>query len=245
MAKFAWCTYANNPTYIRAACVLYTNLQEIGTQYPFVLLLPFGSKLKVDVPPGMIVRYVRQFDVYGNAHRSTRYAACSNKVHMWRLTEYDVVCWLDSDIVVVRPIDDIFDTCFDEHGIAAAPGCRCNVFKHEKLPTLPHECPFNNNDASYINAGVVLLHPSISTYRRLRKADYNNPFAEQDTFNAFFAGKITVLSSDYNYLNHLPLIHPEVATSQIRIYHFGYDKPWDVTEKNEYYTLWRKYDHLT
>jgi lipopolysaccharide biosynthesis glycosyltransferase len=173
-----------------------------------------------------------------------RYAACSNKIHAWRLTAYDAVCWLDSDIVITQPIDDLFKTAFHAQGIAGARGCRCNIFRNPKLPTLPHECPFNNKQIPpYINAGVVLLHPSVSTYRRLRRINYDHPFAEQDAFNLFFKDKITVLDTAFDYMNHMAIAHPKVLRSPIKIYHFGYGKPWeDGVMTNAYYSLWKKYN---
>jgi hypothetical protein len=44
MKKYAWCTYANDETYFRAACVLHTNLKALGTRHVFVLILPFSAK---------------------------------------------------------------------------------------------------------------------------------------------------------------------------------------------------------
>ena len=244
MKKYAWCTYANDETYFRAACVLHTNLKALGTRHDFVLILPFSAKFAV--PPDMIVFRVKPFDVYGVKHMAPRYVACSNKIHAWRLTAYDAICWLDSDIVITQPIDDLFNTPFHAQGIAGASGCRCNILRNKKLPTLPHKCPFNGAETPYINTGVVLLHPSVSIYRRLRRINYNHPFPDQDAFNLFFTNKITVVDSAYNYLNHLPLVHPNISTTNIKIYHFGYGKPWEHgVMSNKYYSLWKKYKRST
>ena len=247
MKKYAWCTYANDETYFRAACVLHTILKAVGTRHEFVLILPSTATFDPPPPPDMIVFRVKPFDVHGAKHMATRYTACSNKIHAWRLTTYDAICWLDSDIVITQPIDDLFNTPFHAQGIAGAPGCRCNIFRNKKLPTLPHECPFNTNQTPpYINTGVMLLHPSVSIYRRLRKINYDHPFPDQDAFNLFFTNKITVLNSAYNYMNHLPLVHPDIPTTNIKIYHFCYGKPWEHgVMSNKYYSLWKKYKRST
>ena len=41
------------------------------------------------------------------------------KLHCWKLTQFDKMIFMDSDMVVVRPIEDLFDR--DE--FSAAPDC--------------------------------------------------------------------------------------------------------------------------
>lgn len=221
----AWVTYADSSLYVNAAKVLFKSLQLYGTNYECVLMVPDGDMVLDDIPSYIRVKPVLRYNKTGDSHAHERYKSCSNKIHCWTLIEYDKVCWLDCDLVIIRNIDELFDTHIHANGIAAARGCRCNIFNNMSLPTLPEMCPFTNKHSTYVNAGVILLRPSMSIFRQLQVSDFDHPFADQDTFNIFFADNIQVLSSDYNYLNHLHIAHPNVATKDIAVYHFGYGKP--------------------
>ncbi len=44
----------------------------------------------------------------------------------------------------------------------------------------------------------------------------------------------------------MAIAHPKVLRSPIKIYHFGYGKPWeDGVMTNAYYSLWKKYNIKT
>lgn len=244
----AWVTYADSKLYVEAAKVLFKSLQLYNTSCICILMIPdtFCSYALGDIPAYIQIKAVSCFDVSSPAHAQERYKSCSNKIHCWTLVDYEKVCWLDCDIVVTRNIDELFDINIGFNEIAAAQGCRCNIFNNPSLPTLPDLCPFLNASCTYINAGVILLRPSLAIFEQLKEAGYNHPFAEQDTFNLFFANNIRVIDSKYNYLNHLHIAHPNVATSDICIYHFGYGKPWEtdisphIKHGAQYYDNWNK-----
>lgn len=242
----AWSTYANNEDYLKYALVLYTCLTQSGTKYPFVLMVPSTLECDIKERPGLIVRRVEPFDVSSDAHAHDRYVVCANKAHCWALTDFLRVCWLDTDMVISANIDELFQVPLQADEIAAAKGCTCNHFNNPKLITNPSHCPFQTTSI-YVNTGVILLTPSMTTYHNLLNISYEYPFADQDAFNDYFKGNIRVLDSRYNFLNHLPLVH-DVNACSIKVYHFGYGKPWDFNLLGlgyEYYDLWKKMQSLS
>jgi lipopolysaccharide biosynthesis glycosyltransferase len=72
--------------------------------------------------------------------------------------------------------------------------------------------------------------------------------------DGFGPDRIFKLSFRYNYLNHLPIAHPETAISgeeptRPLVFHFGYNKPWESGSlpgthsfAEPYYALWRVMD---
>jgi alpha-N-acetylglucosamine transferase len=53
---------------------------------------------------------------------------------MWSFVEYEKQCWLDSDMLVLKNIDNVFDELeHPKYEIAAARGCRCNVIQQCSL----------------------------------------------------------------------------------------------------------------
>jgi lipopolysaccharide biosynthesis glycosyltransferase len=190
----------------------------------------------------LIIIPIHQHDQYHSSYSEERYNACLNKLQIWRLLGYEKVCWLDSDMVVMKNIDHLFDIDFGQDEILAVPGCRCNVFNNPKFDTAPHKCPYVNPNNTYINAGLILTRPDIEVFNRLIKEDYNRPLAEQDVISEFFASKINMLPPTYNYMSQLDLIHPDVDSQDVHIFHFTYDKPWQQLGRNvhqRYYKYWR------
>ena len=265
--RFTWVTYVDGEVYLKGARVLGRSLLKTNSKYSLLIIVPETMSSKIlnvhDENIHFLIRHHIGQDVGLNVAFS-RYAHCLNKIHIWTLDEYEKVCWLDSDLVVVKNIDAIFYQELRENEIAIASGCTCNSLKNPKLLTRPESCPFNDPINVYGNTGVFLTRPSVFIYNALLSRDYNHPFADQDAFNIYFGEKngIITLDSKYNYLNHLPIAHPEFILARkahplsdhseldiveedpfgdIAVFHFCYGKPWDANTLNlnhEFYRYW-------
>ncbi len=242
----AWVTFVNTEDYLKGAKVLATCLKKVASKYILLVLIPDTFYATFDTTDETLdnIKYIpiRQLTSDGAKCKDQRYVYCINKIYIWTLVDYDRICWLDSDLLIVKNIDEIFDELeYPRYEIAGARGCRCNIMQNPSLHTLPEECPFLHDDKQYINAGVMVIKPSMYIYNILMEQDYKHPFAEQDTFNIVFKDKIKQISSKYNYLNHLPLAHPDVE-QDFSVFHFGYGKPWDklnlLGSHQEMYDLW-------
>jgi lipopolysaccharide biosynthesis glycosyltransferase len=92
----------------------------------------------------------------------------------------------------------------------------------------------------------MVIKPCKTVYKELLKQDYNFAFAEQDVLNILFKNKIKHIDSKYNYLNHLPIVHPEVC-QDFSVFHFGYGKPWiknnTLKTHQEMYDIWCNIAH--
>ena len=251
--SYAWVTYANNDIFFNAALVLCKSLQNVGTKYQFVILVPYEYQIRkeihVDIESSFfnIIR-VESLDYPSIKYSNERYKSCLNKIHIWNLIQYEKVCWLDSDIIIMQNIDDIFNIELNKNQIIGVLGCLCNVFKNPSLPTLPNICPFNNSENIYLNAGLFIIIPCTDTYNELLQIKYEYPFCEQDAFNYYFKDNIITISSTFNYLNHLHFIHPHISYDNVHVFHFGYNKPWESTGEPiyaKYYTYWKTlYDEV-
>lgn len=73
-----------------------------------------------------------------------------SKLWTWSLTEYSKVVFMDSDIIVLQNIDDLFDIPIDVGEIASAFYCG-------------HSCDCKNT----WNAGVMMIKPSIKSFHDL------------------------------------------------------------------------------
>lgn len=75
-------------------------------------------------------------------------AASLTKLHLFRLTQYDTVIFLDADTLVCRPLTPLFDTVNPERPFAAAP---------------------DSGWPDAFNSGVMVVKPSLETFNDLVK----------------------------------------------------------------------------
>ncbi len=228
--KYAWVTYADTTCYWIGAIVLAITLNNVSSRYPLIVFVPESFDAHVPegkcLPENMHVRRCAHIVHEGNRSTRMEYRSCLNKLHAWTLLEFEKICWLDCDILVVRNIDDVFENELEDNEILAAPGCTCNIFDNPKLPTMPLSCPLRNPGHIYVNTGIFVTRPSMNVYQELQRCDYNHPLPDQDAFNIYFKDSIRVLDPRYNYMVHLSLAHPELRFNPPYIVHFTYDKPW-------------------
>jgi hypothetical protein len=274
-ARAAYITYADSPDYLRGAAVLSSSLRAAGARAPLFLMVPqslacspeddaaifaIAADHVLSVPE---IRLGPTGVPTGTASAAERFAKCTVKLHVWNPELYpkesrpEVICWLDADMIVSENLDPLLtEACasLPRGRIAAAPGCTCNAFGNARFPTNPAKCPFNSAENTYINAGLFLVRPDADTYQEVLGWNYDLPFAEQDAINRGFgpSGRIVSLPWHYNYLNHLPIAHPETAEAAptAAVFHFCYNKPWEAdgplpgTESvaDPYYALWSSID---
>jgi len=170
------------------------------------------------------------------------------------LIEYDRVVLLDSDIIVMRNMDDIFDTELPDGWIAAAHACACNPRKIPHYPAdwIPENCAYtplvhptaltnptvitstSPRPYTLLNSGTVVLNPSPQLFEGITEFLATSPlvpqfsFPDQDLLAAFFKGKWKPLPWCYNALKTLRIIHkPLWRDEEIRCLHYIlHDKPW-------------------
>lgn len=56
------------------------------------------------------------------------------KLRVWSLTDYERVVLIDSDMIFLRGMDEIFEMDLESGWIAASPACICNPFKIAHYP---------------------------------------------------------------------------------------------------------------
>ena len=281
-SRAAYITYADSTDYLRGAAVLSASLRAAGARAPLYLMIPHSTtrfprdaeKAIATVGADQVIlvsgiKFGPMGVPTGAARAAERFTTCTVKLNVWDPKIYptgscpEVVCWLDADMIVSENLDSLLSEAaatLPRGSIAAAPGCTCNALGNARLPTNPGACPFNSAENTYINSGLFLARPDTETYQEVLNWNYDHPFPEQDAMNhGFGPGRIVKLPSRFNYLNHLPIAHPETAeaASGAAVFHFGYNKPWArAPDSNRplpgtesvaepYYARWRALDAAT
>lgn len=153
------------------------------------------------------------------------------------LPDADRILAMDSDIVVVKPMLEIFDIDMRGNILAAVP-----EFAAEWADNIGVDC--------YYNTGVLMIDANMWRKENVTKQilDYvENPthpitLADQDTLNRVCHGRFYAIADKYNYLMEGYLYLPLPAWWRfpyIKVFHFnGPVKPWHLNSPREHIPIY-------
>lgn len=163
------------------------------------------------------------------------FVACFTKLEIWRWLDFDVVVFLDCDMVATRSLDHLAALRLpvgDEPVPIAAARDLGDASRRTGFSRVVPGRP-------YFNAGCMVLRPSLASYESLMRVvdkvpTLSLPYAEQDVLNDFAAVHLVELPISYNcHTDKLdePTYEAEVDAAcgigaQPAIYHFCGPKPW-------------------
>ncbi len=119
--------------------------------------------LKVD---GWIVKSIHNIPNPYTDHSSLEYSSVYSKLHTWNMTEYERIVFLDSDTLVIKNIDHLFDC-----------GTFCAAMRHSDL----------------FNSGIMVIEPSAAVFQdMLVKAPWFPSYdgGDQGFLNEYFKDHI-------------------------------------------------------
>ena len=254
---FLWTSGADNSDmkYVTDALVLGYLLQEHSSHKRVLIVeeevlgVPGSNLLKSlwDVRIKKVVEADQ--NLLGGCHQ--RFKKTFTKLRAWELTEYEKVCILDLDLCIQKGIDQLFGL----EAPAALYTGNDNNPDGEQRETSEYFNHRNGKLSKGINAGVMLIRPSISTFRGLEalaqnrhhpyhKMRRNSSAPEQHLLSYYFKGEWKKLPLSYNFqLHQLCFTSPGSVCERnkqkyddIHILHFSTDKkPRDyLFQENEY-----------
>ena len=143
--------------------------------------------------------------------------------------------WLDVDLIVLKDIEELWNTDMGEFPLAACLDYRC-TFSEDISNHYEHNIPGN---APYYNSGVMLMELTslkktrftTNTLRYLKEDFGSYKFHDQSAINVIFYDKIKNLSSEWNYQTVLSLRSYQkdvkIFSEKNKILHFiQKPKPW-------------------
>ncbi|WP_111766040.1 glycosyltransferase family 8 protein [Nakamurella deserti] len=251
----AWVTLLTQPEYLDGVRTLRASLARTRTPHPLVVMVTDAidtTVRRVLTDDGCLLRDVAPLrpasdlqDNYANA----RFAEVWTKLEVWRFTEFERVVFLDADMLVVRPMDELFTLPLAPGAIAACHACRCNPDRIASYPAdwTPAHCFYTHCRGldhtrepgvvdDYLNGGTLVLTPDLAVHgdmvsRLAALEDLSRyPFAEQDFLNEYYENRWEPLPYIYNALKTLPFQHPSMWNEpDVKNIHFIIDKPWQRT----------------
>ncbi len=159
--------------------------------------------------------------------------------------QYDKVLYLDSDIIVLGDISELYNTDMGTNLVAAAPD---DIIQTNKVFQDYAELVVGvANYQHYFNAGVLLMNLD-----ELRKFKFQEKFLyllekvkfsvaqDQDYLNRLCKGRVTLVSHDWDVM---PYVNEETKPEDIKIVHYNFAyKPWrfEDVKYNEYFWKYAK-----
>ncbi|KAL0951034.1 hypothetical protein HGRIS_007774 [Hohenbuehelia grisea] len=259
MVVAAYVTLLTKASYLAGTLVVEDSLKAVGSKYPLVVMIP--PTLPEDVKSVLRKRNIQVVNIdylepEENAHtlaaHDERFKDTWTKLRAFELTAYERVVLMDSDMIVLRNMDELLEMDLPKDWIAAAHACACNPRKLAHYPAdwIPANCahtavtgPTDPPSAittdsprpySLLNSGLVVINPSTELADAIKRYLYTSPevatfsFPDQDLLAAFFKGKWKPLHWYYNALKTLRVIHKQLwRDEEIRCLHYIlHDKPW-------------------
>lgn len=167
------------------------------------------------------------------------------------LLDYDKCLYLDSDIIVLDDLEELFNIDISNYYAAAVKDyIATEIELHAKSIGVDN----------YFNSGVMLLNLSILRRNKVLNLliDYKmnkdrHHFMDQDTFNYCFHDKVKFIDLKYNYMVTNTIYDNDVLSKfyncsiddNIVVLHITYYKPWsnNVEDKKYYYQFWKYYQY--
>lgn len=233
----SYITLCNSEKYIKGALTLYESLNSTNTEIPLVIFCPkktpekvrmilksyadmcFENKCKLEI-------YESEEDVIlpkeiTDNNKWLRWNGTFDKLLVFGLTQWDKLVFVDSDMMVLRNIDHLFE--------------------------LPHmsACHDGQYDKNNLNSGLMVIEPTTDKKEINRIMSFisevinNTQFGDQDIIRLAFPDwknrTELHLSEQYNLFFEnvskkkieLDFDVSNTAKNPIYVVHFiGYDKPW-------------------
>lgn len=159
--------------------------------------------------------------------------------------QYDKVLYLDSDIIVVGDISELYNTDMGTNLVAAAPD---DIIQKNKVFQDYAELVVGvSKYQHYFNAGVLLMNLD-----ELRKFKFQEKFLyllstvkfsvaqDQDYLNRLCKGRVKLVSHDWDVM---PYVNDETKPEDIKLIHYNFAyKPWHFEDiaYNEYFWKYAK-----
>lgn len=190
-----WTTLITNTAYLSGLLTLDYSLKQAGSKYPLVALYTDSfpaeghAALKARGIPSKRIPYLLP-SVPKDYTNDPRFYDCWSKLAPFSLTEYERVVQLDSDMLILKNMDELMDIELDgpelegrgNRVFAASHACVCNPLKKPHYPKdwTPENCAFTTQhdkpeEAQTVgagptaglampNGGLQVVIPSDGTY---------------------------------------------------------------------------------
>ncbi|KAI5460807.1 glycosyltransferase family 8 protein [Mariannaea sp. PMI_226] len=175
-----WVSLITNLNYLPGLLTLNHCLRRVNSKYPLVALYTesFPESGRAALAARGISSHLVPFLAPSNSKNyadDPRFNDCWTKLVVFSLTQYDRVVQLDSDMLVLRNMDELMDLDLDHPSVsatgdaqtsprvfAASHACVCNPLKRTHYPAdwIAENCAFTSQHGDPVAAQTIAADPS-------------------------------------------------------------------------------------
>jgi inositol 3-alpha-galactosyltransferase len=260
--KRAWATLLTRESYLAGVVLLAHSLHKQKSQYPLIIL--YTPTLSLSVLPllqheaGITNAMIHPIEILAPMEQGTliaeRFRDTWTKLRVFQLFDWDRICFLDADMLVLSNMDELFEMNFPDSGtwLAANHVCVCNLDGDKWAPedwkvencaytglthptALTKPCPASDgkNTHGLLNSGLFLFEPSLSVWNNILTFLNTSPlvkdflFPDQDFLAEVFKGRWVSIGWQYNALKTWRYWHANIwRDEEVKNLHYIVDKPW-------------------
>lgn len=263
--RYAYATLITRASYLAGVVILAHTLKKHASRYPLVVLYTSTlsenaiRSLELEAPNSNII--LRKCDPLlprkdiKTLLIAKRFEDTWTKLRVFELTDYDTVCYLDADMAIFRPMDEIFNTVsgLPSDWLAANHVCVCNLDHDSWAPKdwTPNNCAYNavshptalnggtpitpTSPPTYrlLNGGMFIFHPSTQLWDSM--LGYFNDtenlstyqFPDQDFLADYFYNRLQPMPWQFNAIKTMRYWHTNIwRDDEVVCLHYIVDKPW-------------------
>ncbi|KAB8349513.1 hypothetical protein FH972_023539 [Carpinus fangiana] len=261
---YAYATLITRASYLAGVIILAHSLRKHGNSLPLVILYTDSlsddslQAINLEADSLNLTLFPVEELCPPAAHApmsliAARFADTWTKLRVFELTDYDRVCYLDADMLIVRPGMDklVLETRLPSlDWIAATHVCACNK-DHDPWadPSWTEAncaftlCPWPKEPCQpsasgppphrLLNGGMFIFNPSKALWDDVKRvlatdvrlATYK--FPDQDFLASYFEGRWLAVNYKYNALKTMRNWHPDMwRDGDVINVHYIVDKPW-------------------
>lgn len=180
MSNFTYATLLSTNSYVPGVKVLYRSLHKYGkTKFPFICVCSqniekqYIEELENDGIHCVCLNHsaLDGISISGQLESFKHWNYTFDKLLLWEMTEYDKIIFLDSDMIVMEPIDELFE----KNAMSAVQAGR-----------------LMNPDWIRLNSGLIVIEPSLEMFQKLissinptieERLAQGEGFGDQDVIN--------------------------------------------------------------
>lgn len=233
MIKQIYLTVLSTDNYIEGVLALYESLKYSKCEYPFGVFISKNineDKIKILEQKGIIVikdRIENQIPINkiliknNNNQNLSYWSNTFDKLKIFELVEFEKIVYLDSDMLVLKNIDELFEK---PHLSAVVAG--------KSYP--------GNEEWRKLNSGLMVIIPQKGLYQKLvslipkvlnNKEVIGDQDIVQELYSSWEKDSNLILSEKYNiFIEYIDYYVKKLNYKEIKVVHYiGAKKPWMLT----------------
>lgn len=230
--KYTYITYLSDDRYFQGTLGLIGSLRAVRSKYPLLIMINKFGEVSENIIAylhslnNVLIKLIDPIVVDDNILKKnkdgnqTKWTNTFSKLRMFEFDEYDKIIFLDSDMLIVDNID--------------------NLFERDHMSAVSADAEYPGNNYRELNSGLLVVIPEKDEGKKLMNlipTITDKPIGDQDILHLGFPSWHDMqnlhLSSEYNvFVNHIDYYRKHVwrkTGEKEKVIHFvGPQKPWQM-----------------